>query len=163
MMTRTARAERRTNLRRLDWLRVETEEKRKELEAKYSAMPTLSAAQCQEAVIRILAMSEEAVVEFLLDYRMRKAGKGPAYYYMPPRDTRYVDDQEMAEAIEHLNVAVCMYDEALLDLRIAELFGGRVSYSRYEPLSKALCTTDALGKLMSVVNKGGCPAFVRLH
>lgn len=150
MLGRGVRA---ATLRRLESLRAETEEKRKELEAKYSAIPTLSAAECQEGVTRILAMSKEAASEFILEYRMRKAGKGPAHYYMPPPDTQYVDDPEVAEAVEAVDVAARNHDEALLDLHVAELFGGRVCYGRSELWNKLLFTWEVLGLLKSVAEK----------
>ena len=152
MLSRGVRA---TTLRLLESLRVEWEEKGKELEARYAAMRALSAAQCQEAITRILAMSIEAVSEFYLDYRMRKAGKCQLHLYMLARDTRHDDDPEMAQAVERVDVAARNHDEALLDLHVAELFGGRVSYGRSELRNKLLFTWEVLGLLKSVTEKHG--------
>lgn len=157
MINRDAHAERQATLRLLESLRVEMERKRKDLEAKYVAIPVLATAQYQEAAARILAMPKKAVFKFLRDYRAcmtRMAGNRLfSSYYTRPLDTRHNDDPEMSEAVERVNVAARNHDETLLDLRVAELFGGRVSYGRSELWNRVLFTLRVTGLLISVAVK----------
>ncbi|HTC50731.1 MAG TPA: hypothetical protein VK700_02215 [Steroidobacteraceae bacterium] len=130
MLSRGARAERQANLRLLESLRVEIDEKRKQLESRHAAIPALTAAQAERVVARIVAMSADAVWEYFQPYPLRMAGKNPFYYcYGPPCDTRHDGDPELAAAVEAANLALCAHDHVLLDLRIAEFFNGCISWT----------------------------------
>lgn len=159
MVSRGAPDERQATLRLLASLRVELERDCQDLETKYAAIPVLATAQYEEAAARILTMSKGAEFKFWRNYRacmVRMAGNRLFYdYYTRPPDTRHNDDPEMAEAVERVNVAARNHDNAVLDLRVAELFGGRVSYSRSEQLNKVLLTLEGLGLLISVAEKHG--------
>lgn len=124
-MTRGARAERQANLRLLESVQLDTDEKRKQLEAQHAAMPVLLAGQSEEILNRILAMSADALVEFFQHHRLRVAEK---HWHGMPRNTQHGDDLEMVAAVEAANLALYAYDRASLDLRIAELFGGRLQW-----------------------------------
>ena len=131
MMSRGVRAERQANLRLLESLQRETDAKREEVEAQHAATPPLPVEQFHDTVMRVLARAPETLFEFFRDYRVRMAGKNPfCYLYPSPRNSRHHDDPEMAAAVERVNVALNAYDDARLDLRITELFGGRYSWEQ---------------------------------
>lgn len=136
-MTRGARAERQANLRLLDSARLETDEKRKQIEAKHATMPDLLAEQPEGVLNRVLAMSPDALVEFFQHHRLRVAEK---HWHGMPRDTQHGDDLEMVAAVEAVNLALYAYDRASLDLRIAELFGGRLPWKEVRGLSRRSLT-----------------------
>jgi hypothetical protein len=158
MMSRGARAERQATLRLLESVQMETDQKRQHLEDKHTAMPILSAQQADEVVSRILAMSPEAVVEFFQNSRLRMAGKNPfTYIYGDPRETPHKDDPEVAAAVERVNLAICAHDDAALDLRIVELFGGRISWEESRaprdesiPLDRGVFALDIFAVMVSV-------------
>jgi hypothetical protein len=157
MISRAVHAERQANLRLLESLRVEVERRRKDLEAKFAAVPVLATAQYGEAAARVLGMSEKAVLKFWRKYRAsmaRMAGNRlfQTYYTRPP-DARHKDDPEIAEAVQRANDAARDHDEGMLALLVAELFGGRVSYGRSEQRDKLLFTLEVLGLLKSVEEK----------
>lgn len=157
MVDHSAPDERQATLRLLESLRVELERTRKDLEAKYAAIPVFATAQYLEAAARILAMSKKAVFKFYRDYRAcmaRMAGGGLFYsYYTRSPDARHNDDPEMAEAVERVNVAARNHDEALLDLHVANLFGGRISDGGSELWNKVLFSSAVLDLLKSVEEK----------
>jgi hypothetical protein len=128
MMSRGARAERQAKLRLLESVRLETDEKRQQLDQKHAAMPTLSAVHAEEFLARIRAMSPDKIVELFQGYPLRMAGKNSFYYaYGDPRVTAHKDDPELAAAVEAVNLVLHAYDRARLNLRVTEFFGGRVS------------------------------------
>lgn len=129
MLTRGARAERQAKLRLLESVRLETDAKCKQLEQKHAAIPALTPAQAEEVWPRVRAMSPDEIVEFLQDYPLRMAGKNAfSYVCWDPRETPHKDDPELAAAVEAVNLALHANDKARLNLRIAELFGGRASH-----------------------------------
>lgn len=132
-MTRGARAERQANLRLLESARLETDEKRKQLEAQHAAMPVLLAEQPEKALTRILAMSPDALVEFFQRHRLRVAEK---HWHGMPRNTQHGDDLEMVAAVEAVNLALYAYDRESLDLRFAQLLGGRLLWKEARGLSR---------------------------
>jgi L-alanine-DL-glutamate epimerase-like enolase superfamily enzyme len=136
-MTRGARAERQANLRLLESARLETDEKRKQLEAQLAAMPVLLAEQSEEVLNRVLARSADALVEFFQHHRLRVAEK---HWHGMPRNTQHGDDLEMVAAVEAVNLALYAYDRASLDLRIGELFGGRLPWKEERGLSRRSLT-----------------------
>jgi len=126
-MIRGTSAERQANLRLLKSVQQETDVKGAELEARRDAMPILAAEEAGEVVTRILAMSPDGLVEFFQDCRLRLAGETPfSYVYGGSRSTLHKHDPETRAAVAGLNLALHDYDHALLDLRISELFGGRL-------------------------------------
>lgn len=124
-MTRGARAERQANLRLLESARQEMDEKLKQLKAQHAAMPVLLAEQREEVFTRILAMSPDVLVQYFQHHRLRVAEK---HWHGMPRNTQHGDDLEMVAAVEAVNLALYAYDRASLDLRIAELFSGRLPW-----------------------------------
>ena len=157
-MSRGASAERQANLQLLASVQHETDAKRAELEIRYASMSVLSPDQAEQVVIRILAMSPDDLVKSFQDCRLRMAGQNPwRYLYGDRRGARHRGDREMAAAVERVNVAICAYDEAALDLRIAELFGGRVSWEESQPprdeskrVDRGVFALDFFGVLVSI-------------
>lgn len=133
MISGGARAERQANLRLLESARLETDEKRKQLKAQHAAMPLLLAEQPEEVLTGILAMSPDALVEFFQHHRLRVAEK---HWHGMPRNTQHGDDLEMVAAVEAVNLALYAHDRASLDLRIVELFGGRLLWKKEQGRSE---------------------------
>jgi len=166
MLARGARLERQAIFRLLESVRQETDAKRTELETRYAAIPTLAREQAEQVVIRILAMSPDALVEFFQDHRLRMTGKNPfSYIYGDPREARQKRDPEMAAAVARLNLALHECDHALLDLRISELFGGRLvwdeSYAPGDDESERLDYVIALDVFAVMVSVAKADAFYR--
>jgi hypothetical protein len=147
MLSRGARAERQANLRLLESGRLEIDEERKQLEQKHAALPALTPAQAEEVLARIHAMSSDEIAEYFQDHPVRMAGKNSFYYVCgDPREKLYKDDPELSAAVEAVNLSLNKYDDARLDLRIAELFTGRLA----PPWSnRALVRLDLLQVMIS--------------
>jgi hypothetical protein len=136
MMSRAAHAGRQGKLRLLESMRVETVGRRKQLEEKHLAIPALSWSQGQGVLAPILEMPADAIVDFFSDYPLRMTGENPFFYvYGDPRDPPHKDDPDLAAAVEAVNLALLAYDRARLNLRVAELFNGRIApgYSKNNP------------------------------
>ena len=126
MTSRGARAERQSALRLLERMRDIAERQLECVRVKYAAVPVLLPEQADEVIARIVAMPGDALVDFFKGYRLREFDPWKYKGSRAASKTPYPDDQEVAAAVEQVNIGLYACDHELLKLRISELFGGRL-------------------------------------